>query len=158
MRALVASSMPQGGTVVLAARNETLAGAPDNLRGEFVALSMRDTGTGISPDVLPKIFEPFFTTKEVGKGSGLGLAQVYGFVRQSGGHVDGVEGAPVPGIVEVAAQAFDIAVHDHEDVVEVVRDAAGQLADGLEALGLLERGFGQALHTVRLLGPAQDHV
>ena len=80
-------AMPQGGTVVLAARNETLAGVPDNLRGEFMALSVRDTGTGIAPDVLPKIFEPFFTTKEVGKGTGLGLSQVYGFAKQAGGTV-----------------------------------------------------------------------
>ena len=48
---------------------------------------MRDTGTGMSPDVLAKVFEPFFTTKDVGRGSGLGLAMVYGFAKQSGGHV-----------------------------------------------------------------------
>ena len=55
--------------------------------GEFVALALADTGVGIAPDVLPKIFEPFFTTKALGKGTGLGLAQVYGFSRQSGGTV-----------------------------------------------------------------------
>ena len=59
----------------------------DQLEGDFVALSVADTGVGIAPDVLPKIFEPFFTTKALGKGTGLGLSQVYGFSRQSGGTV-----------------------------------------------------------------------
>src|SRR3954470_7789232 len=55
--------------------------------GEFVAISMQDTGSGIAADKLDKIFEPFFTTKEVGKGTGLGLSQAFGFARQSGGDV-----------------------------------------------------------------------
>lgn len=56
--------------------------------GEFVAISMQDTGTGIAADKLEKIFEPFFTTKEIGKGTGLGLSQAFGFARQSGGDID----------------------------------------------------------------------
>jgi PAS domain S-box-containing protein len=82
-------AMPEGGTFELTARNAHLTPESNEARleGEFIALSMRDTGTGVPPEVLPKIFEPFFTTKHVGKGTGLGLSQVYGFARQSGGAV-----------------------------------------------------------------------
>src|SRR5213080_279066 len=82
-------AMPGGGTLTLSVRNVALkkSDGVDQLEGDFVALSLTDTGVGIAPDVLPKIFEPFFTTKALGKGTGLGLAQVYGFSHQSGGTV-----------------------------------------------------------------------
>jgi PAS domain S-box-containing protein len=82
-------AMPKGGTITLTARNATLGPKAEegSLVGDFVELAIRDTGTGIPPDVRAKIFEPFFTTKEVGKGTGLGLSQVYGFAHQSGGAV-----------------------------------------------------------------------
>ena len=79
--------MPTGGLITIAAENIT---APhdqldENLKGEFVCISIIDTGDGIPADLLPKVFDPFFTTKAVGRGTGLGLSQVYGFARQSGG-------------------------------------------------------------------------
>ncbi|WP_246024399.1 PAS domain S-box protein [Azospirillum ramasamyi] len=81
-------AMPQGGSLTIAAENATLQpGDPTGLDGEFVRLSVSDTGTGMPPEVVAKAFDPFFTTKEVGKGSGLGLAQVYGLARQAGGTV-----------------------------------------------------------------------
>ena len=80
-------AMPSGGTLTITAKPVSMRGkgSEDGLSGEFVAVRIADTGTGIPPDVLPRVFEPFFTTKEVGKGTGLGLSQVYGFARQSGG-------------------------------------------------------------------------
>jgi two-component system NtrC family sensor kinase len=79
-------AMPDGGRFTLAAQNVSLGDAAAvGLKGDFVAFSLSDTGTGIPPDLLGKVFEPFFTTKEVGRGTGLGLSQVYGFAQQSGG-------------------------------------------------------------------------
>jgi PAS domain S-box-containing protein len=80
-------AMPRGGALRLTAANATLrrASDPDQLDGDFLSLSVTDTGNGMTPEVLARAFEPFFTTKEAGRGTGLGLAQVYGFVRQSGG-------------------------------------------------------------------------
>jgi two-component system, NtrC family, sensor kinase len=80
-------AMPNGGALSITARPVVLKGqaVEEGLRGEFVAVRVADTGSGIPPDVLARVFEPFFTTKEVGKGTGLGLSQVYGFAKQSGG-------------------------------------------------------------------------
>ena len=84
-------AMPQGGTLRIATGNASIdaeRGSQMALAvGDYVHLAVSDTGTGMPPEVVAQAFEPFFTTKEVGKGSGLGLAQVYGFARQSGGTV-----------------------------------------------------------------------
>lgn len=78
-------AMPEGGGIVIRTR-DVPAGEIEGL-GRAVALSVTDTGTGITPEALARVFEPFFTTKNVGKGTGLGLSQVYGFAKQSGGDV-----------------------------------------------------------------------
>jgi signal transduction histidine kinase/CheY-like chemotaxis protein len=81
-------AMPEGGRFRVTAKNVTCrAGDPesDGLTGDFVAVTLSDTGTGMTPEVLARAFEPYFTTKEAGLGSGLGLSQVYGFAKQSGG-------------------------------------------------------------------------
>jgi signal transduction histidine kinase/CheY-like chemotaxis protein/integral membrane sensor domain MASE1 len=81
-------AMPNGGRFGVEARNLSFHSgdsATEGLIGDFVAVTVSDTGTGMAADVLARAFEPFFTTKEVGLGSGLGLSQVYGFTKQSGG-------------------------------------------------------------------------
>ena len=82
-------AMPRGGTLTVETENVALADAAgDRQAGPHVAIVVRDTGSGIAPDDLPRIFEPFFTTKEPGRGTGLGLSTVYGIVSQNGGRVD----------------------------------------------------------------------
>jgi PAS domain S-box-containing protein len=82
-------AMPSGGSLVIETFNTIIETEPlrpeEPSPGEYVGLAVNDTGVGIPDQVLPHVFEPFFTTKEPGKGSGLGLSQVYGFAKQSGG-------------------------------------------------------------------------
>jgi signal transduction histidine kinase len=82
-------AMPEGGRLVIATKNTMLqAGTAGELApGDYVRISVTDSGTGMPADVAAKAFDPFFTTKREGQGTGLGLSQVYGFVTQSGGHV-----------------------------------------------------------------------
>ena len=85
-------AMPDGGRLVIETRNEILDADyarenPGAVPGEYATVIVSDTGTGMPPEVLNRIFEPFFTTKELGKGTGLGLSMVFGFVKQSGGHI-----------------------------------------------------------------------
>ncbi len=78
-------AMPDGGTIAISAENRTVSDGDGLAAGEYVLLTVADSGCGISPELLGQVMEPFFTTKDVGKGTGLGLSMVYGFARQSGG-------------------------------------------------------------------------
>jgi CheY-like chemotaxis protein len=81
-------AMPEGGTLHIEARNVELSGRESDVpAGTFVLFRLADSGVGMSKETRERAFEPFYTTKDVGKGSGLGLSQVYGFVKQAGGHI-----------------------------------------------------------------------
>ncbi len=89
-------AMPEGGTLTITARRATSEEAPDLPPGDYVALTVADTGTGMTPEVLARAAEPFFTTKEVGKGTGMGLSMAFGVMRQSHGSLK-IESAPGEG-------------------------------------------------------------
>lgn len=85
-------AMPRGGRLHISTKNvaideDATRGESDLAPGRYVSISVTDSGEGIAPEILPRVFEPFFTTKAQGKGTGLGLATVHGFTKQSGGHV-----------------------------------------------------------------------
>ena len=163
------NAMPNGGAFRLVARNRRCGGetASAGLVGEFVAITLTDTGTGMPAEVMARAFEPYFTTKPAGLGSGLGLSQVYGFVSQSGGGA-ALASAPGDGTAitlflkradagpavagEIAAQpAFDpgsariLLVEDDETVAEATQDLLYSMGfdtrwagDGMAALACVE--------------------
>jgi len=127
-------AMPGGGNLVIETRNVAAREAGLSEDGDFVQISVSDSGLGMSPDVLERAFEPFFTTKEPGRGTGLGLSTVYGFAEQSGGHVS-ITSAPSAGttvniylpratqaIEPKAASAEPVPLSENAEVVLVVED------------------------------------
>ena len=145
-------AMPDGGRLTIETANahldDTYAEAhPGIPAGQYVLIVVTDTGSGMSPEVAARAFDPFFTTKSVGQGTGLGLSQVYGFVRQSGGHVkiysEPERGTSVkiylPRIVgaEIAAAGpADVAIPegDPRQIILVVEDEDGVRRMAVEAL------------------------
>lgn len=159
-------AMPRGGTLTIAASNETIRerqrfGQDEIEPGDYVAVTVRDTGIGMSADTLARVFEPFYTTKPLGQGTGLGLSMIYGFAKQSRGHVrlDSIVGQGTTfrlflprynGDVrdEHTPALPDVASGDGERVLVVEDDASVRLiiADVLLELGYscLQAGDGQA--------------
>jgi PAS domain S-box-containing protein len=165
-------AMPQGGTLTLKTAVRKLdaktASANGVSGGDYVVVSLADTGVGMTADVVDRVFEPFFTTKEVGKGTGLGLSQVYGFARQCGGFV-AIESRPGVGTtvlihmpraarpeaakavaapaVEVKGKGIVLVVEDDNDVRAVASSLLENLGysvleaeNGSDALRLIDSG------------------
>jgi signal transduction histidine kinase/ActR/RegA family two-component response regulator len=136
-------AMPGGGEAVLTARSARLdppaAAGPDAPFGDFVAITLRDTGEGMTPEVRERAFEPFFTTKPPGRGTGLGLSQVFGFVRQLGGQV-AIDSAPGRGTAVTLYLPLATA-----DAAAAAQDRGGE-------------GTPPACQTVPLLPPAGSTV
>ena len=147
-------AMPQGGRLILETANVTLderaaRRAPDLAPGSYVVLSVTDSGHGMDAATRAQIFEPFFTTKEVGKGTGLGLATVYGIVKQSGGFIE-VESEPGRGA------SFKVYLPRVEEAVAVPEPAkaSGTRLRGSETVLLVEddeflRTFAREILTVQ---------
>jgi PAS domain S-box-containing protein len=166
-------AMPAGGRLAISLQNAILGGSdapPSAAPGDYVLLSVADSGVGIPPERLDRVFEPFYTTKEVGRGTGLGLSQVYGFVEQSGGHVriDSAVGAGTTVMIylpkaegmalgrktpdrpgEELAKGCEtvLLVEDDQGVLEIVTAWMEELGyrvltaqNGREALSVLKRG------------------
>jgi PAS domain S-box-containing protein len=166
-------AMPAGGRLAISLHNAELGDSnapPGAAPGDYVLVSVTDTGVGIAPERLERVFEPFYTTKEVGHGTGLGLSQVYGFVQQSGGHVRiesavgagttvmiylpkaagipvGREMPALPGEELAQGRETVLLVEDDQGVLEVVAAMIEELGyrvltarNGPEALSMLERG------------------
>jgi two-component system cell cycle sensor histidine kinase/response regulator CckA len=169
-------AMPDGGVLTLRTGN---INAPESARvpykgmpvGEYVLVEIADTGTGIAPEIIDKIFDPFYTTKEIGKGTGLGLASVYGFIKQTGGfiyvdseldkgttfrifmprYVPAADDVQAPQLPETTAPAFAGAISAAEEARRTATDLTGtgiillvEDEEGLRALnarGLISRGY-----------------
>ncbi|WP_158598048.1 CHASE domain-containing protein [Noviherbaspirillum saxi] len=149
--------------------NDDVEPFPDLLPGHYVLLAISDTGVGMNADVMAQAFEPFFTTKPVGEGTGLGLSMVYGFVKQSGGHIkiyseigqgtsvkiylpssnelEQHTSGPAPKDVVIGGNETILLVEDDLDIQSSVGDMLLELGyhvvtanDGASALGILNRG------------------
>ena len=165
-------AMPEGGELAIAVArrhvSSSLALLVEVPPGDYVQFDVSDTGVGIAPELLPRLFEPFFTTKAFGAGSGLGLAMVYGFIRQSGGNIRVLstpgKGTNVRFIVPLTdappppaasarppadtaanARRLVLLVEDEPEVRKVIRQQLGELgypvleaANGFEARSMLE--------------------
>ena len=130
-------AMPDGGRLTIGTEEVSLSAAdiPDGeaAPGRFVAISVTDTGTGMSPEILARVFEPFFTTKPQGQGTGLGLSQTYGFVRQSGGLVR-IESMPGRG----TRVRLLLPLHDRVEQVEAQRPMPPPLAGSRQTVLLVD--------------------
>ena len=165
-------AMPDGGRLTIETQNTHVDGlyAAANFgvpTGQYVMIAVTDSGSGMPPEVIAKAFDPFFTTKAVGKGTGLGLSQVYGFVRQSGGHVK-IYSEPGHGTTvriylprfvgepagEVAAPAIELPRGERQELILLVEDEAAVRqfsADALAELGYQVIEADGALAALRLL-------
>jgi CheY-like chemotaxis protein len=135
-------AMSRGGALLIDTRNGQLdkayaAAHTDVTAGDYVVVEISDSGSGMTPEIVTRIFEPFFTTKEQGKGTGLGLSMVFGFMKQSGGHIT-VSSEPGKGttfrlyfprlerIAVIAAERPDVApTRGGSETILVVEDNAG---------------------------------
>jgi PAS domain S-box-containing protein len=152
-------AMPRGGSLLIDTRNDHLDAAyaaahADVTAGDYVVVEVSDSGIGMPPDILLRIFEPFFTTKEQGKGTGLGLSMVFGFMKQSGGHIT-VYSEPGKGTTFrlYLPRVLDTATAAQEDLSEELASRGGN-----ETILVVEDNAGLRRIVVRQLREAGYNV
>ncbi len=151
-------AMPRGGTLLIDTRNGRLDEAyaeahSEVIAGEYVVIEVSDSGCGMPPEILTRIFEPFFTTKEQGKGTGLGLSMVFGFIKQSGGHITVYSEAG-------KGTTFRLYLPRLEDaaITQDERSAEPASRGGSETILVVEDNAGLRRIAVRQLSEAGYHV
>ena len=151
-------AMPRGGSLLIATRNGQLdatyaAGHPDVASGDYVIVEVSDSGTGMPPEVVSRIFEPFFTTKGQGKGTGLGLSMVFGFMKQSGGHISVYSELDKGATFRLYLPRLSEAMRPQEERVEEAASLGGS-----ETVLVVEDNAGLRRIVVRQLSDAGYHV
>ena len=146
-------AMNGGGKLTIETANAWLdetyaAGNEGAVPGQYVVIAVSDTGIGMSNDIMERVFEPFFTTKDVGHGTGLGLSQVYGFIKQSNGHIKLYS---EPGQGTTVKLYFPRLLNASDEIVETVQQAGVQRADGAEVILVVEDDDSVRSHTTELL-------
>ena len=144
-------AMPNGGKLTIETSNayldEEYCGQNGGLRpGQYVLIAVSDNGVGMSPATVDRVFEPFFTTKETGKGTGLGLSQVYGFIKQSGGHVK-----IYSELGEGSAVKLYLPRHDGEEAIIPADDPAGSERGRGETILIVEDDDGVRQYAAEIL-------
>lgn len=146
-------AMPNGGKLTIETANAYLdaryaADQAEVAPGQYVVLCITDTGIGMSKEVVEQAFEPFFTTKDIGQGTGLGLSQVYGFVKQSGGHVK-IYSEPGQG---TTVKIYLPRLLADEDAIEIARPSdAPPAGNRSEAILIVEDEEGVRAHSVEIM-------
>ena len=173
-------AMPDGGRLTIETANSRIDEAyassnPDAVPGQYVMMSVSDTGQGMDAQTVSRAFEPFFTTKPIGRGTGLGLSQVYGFVKQSGGHVKIYSEVGIGTTIRIylprlrtasngdsglvlSASAPARAQHEKVLVVEDHEDVRAQSVDSLRELGYVVFEAADARSALRVLEQQQGDV
>ncbi len=170
-------AMPGGGQLIFETKNHVQTEASslaseELMPGSFVVISVSDTGTGMSPDVLDQVFEPYFTTKDVGEGSGLGLSMVFGFAKQSGGLVSIYSEEGIGTTVNIFLPKAEGEMQDSDIdeeirqpsptgdetilVVEDDKDVEGFLRIALERLGYTVLSAGDGLQAMEVMADVED--
>ncbi len=150
-------AMPDGGRLTIETANAHLDESyatdhPGAVPGQYVMLAVTDTGTGMTAETRARAFDPFFTTKPVGKGTGLGLSQVYGFVRQSGGHIDVYSEPGIGTTVKLYLPRFSGAAPEERPIAAAIHESDRTTGEKILVVEDEDRVRALSIETLKELG------